>query len=99
MSKGLGGVLLELRLLVMASLIAMAVEEFLERSPARMVKSSEIKALLSSGDLAKEPLLVEGVKLRLVIGGSCPRSASGKKIWTFCMGKVWFRNSPIRTIA
>lgn len=47
---------------LMASVMAMQVAEFLERSPARKVKSGVVKKLVSSGEVAKEPELVAGAK-------------------------------------
>ncbi len=55
---------------MMASLRAMAVAEFLERSPARRVKSLVLSACRRSKDLAKEPLSVDGVKVMFGRGGS-----------------------------
>lgn len=54
----------------MASLRAMAVAEFLERSPARRVKSPVFTLERRLKDLAKEPLSVEGAKVMFGRGGS-----------------------------
>ena len=54
----------------MASPMAMAVAEFLEKSPAKIVKSPSFRLERRSLDLAKEPLLVEGAKTRFGSGGS-----------------------------
>ena len=47
---------------LMAWVMAMQVAEFLEKSPARKVKSGVAKKLESSEELAKEPELVAGAK-------------------------------------
>lgn len=66
------------RWLAMASLRAIAVAEFLEKSPARSVKSPVFRQARRSLDLAKEPLLVEGAKIIFGRGGSWPRRMSGR---------------------
>lgn len=66
------------RRFVSASLRAMAVAEFLEKSPARMVKSLVFRPERRSPDLAKEPLLVDGANMMFGRGGSWPRRASGR---------------------
>lgn len=76
-----------------ASLIAIAVTAFLDKSPIKRVASS--KAEFSVGDLSKEPLLVEGQKLRDDIGGNLFRTSSGKKVLILSKGKLCPKNSLI----
>ena len=76
-----------------ASLIAIAVTAFLDKSPIKRVASS--KAEFSVEDLSKEPLLVEGQKLRDDIGGNLFRTSSGKKVLILSKGKLCPKNSLI----
>ena len=49
-------------LFLRASAIATAVAEFLEKSPASKVISASLTAAFNSGDLSKEPVVVDLVK-------------------------------------
>ena len=61
-----------------ASVIAIAVAEFLEKSPARRVRSVSLMAAVSVADLANEPDSVLFAKLTLGRTGSLPCRASGR---------------------
>lgn len=81
----------------MASARAMVVAEFLERSPMKRAASGSARAARSAGERSKEPLAVEGKKVRLGSGGSLGRRASGSRVATVWMGNWRARYSEIRT--
>lgn len=65
-------------LFLMASARAMAVAEFLEKSPARRAMSALLMAAFNSGDLSKEPVAVDLVKKMSGRGGSLVFRLSGR---------------------
>ena len=67
---------------------------FLEKSPASRVASESARAAESSGDLAKEPVGVEGVKTTFGRGGRLVLRASGRTIRRFLRGNL-VRNSAV----
>ena len=67
--------------------MAMAVSEFLERSPIMRESPEDSCALARSGDFAKEPDSVEGVKMKFDRGGSLDLRVSGRIVLTSLTGK------------
>lgn len=78
------------------SIRAMVVAEFLEKSPINRLDAEFVHALRNSGDLAKEPESVLGVKVIFDRGGSEPRRLSGRTSWTVLSGKWLRRYSEMR---
>lgn len=73
---------------LIASEIAMAVAEFLERSPIKIEKSAASTYSVMALDLAKEPDSVLLKKLTPGIGGILPRRASGSRMPNDFTGNV-----------
>ena len=71
---------------LMASEMAIVVAEFLEKSPRRILKSVFLRESDRSGDLSKEPELVEGVKIAVSRGGSLVLRLSGRMIFKVLIG-------------
>ena len=81
----------------MARLKAMRVSEFRERSPINRLALAELVTVINSRVLAKEPLLVDGVKIRLGRGGNLDLRISGKTLLRCLIGKLRVRYSAILT--
>ena len=76
---------------------AIAVAEFLEKSPINKLASAWLTKLLSVADFAKEPLSVAGSNSTFSNVGSFPRRLSGKSKLMHEKGKFFFINSAMRT--
>ena len=85
-----------LLLLEIAAVIAMAVSEFLDKSPMKSEASASKTERSSSADFLKEPESVAGRKVIFDKGGILFCSADGSKMLRVLMGKVSEINSLVR---
>lgn len=71
---------------LMVSEMAIVVAEFLEKSPMSNARSASEMAAINSGDLSKEPEIVDFVYTNSDRGGSFDFSASGRTVRTSFIG-------------